>query len=111
MRLITSIKQGVLVVRLEGEIDMHAAEAFKNSIDDALASSGVKNVRRKWKGVSWIESSGLGVILGRYKKVNQLGGKLLAAHAHPRIAKVFELSGLLQVVHIYDTENQALESL
>lgn len=111
MKLMTCVRQGVLIVRIEGELDMHAAEEFREKVDNALDSSGVKNVLLTLKGVTFIDSSGLGVILGRYKKVTQLGGKLLAAHAHPQVERIFKLSGLLQVIQMYSSENQALESL
>lgn len=111
MKLMTCVKQGVLVVRVEGELDMHVAEEFRLTVDEALDSSGVKNILLSLKGVTFIDSSGLGVILGRYKKITQLGGKLLAAHAHPQIERILKLSGLLTVIPIYNTENQALESL
>jgi stage II sporulation protein AA (anti-sigma F factor antagonist) len=96
---------------VEGELDMHVAEDFRQTVDDALDSSGVKNVLLSLKGVTFIDSSGLGVILGRYKKVYQLGGKVLAAHAHPQVERIFRLSGLLKLIQIYNSENQALESL
>ena len=111
MKLVTSVKQGVLVVRIEGELDMHVADEFRQTVDNALDSSGVRNVLLSLKGVTFIDSSGLGVILGRYKKVTQIGGKLMAAHAHPQVERIFKLSGLLKVIQMYGTENQALESL
>ena len=111
MKLVTCVKQGILIVRVEGELDMHVAEEFRLTVDEALDSSGVKSILLSLKGVTFIDSSGLGVILGRYKKVTQLGGKLLAAHAHPQIERIFKLSGLLTLIQMYRSEHQALESL
>ena len=111
MKLITCIKQGVLIVRAEGELDMHVVDEFRRSIDEAFEKSGVKSIILDLKGVTFIDSSGLGAILGRYKKVNHSGGKLLAANAHPQVKRIFEMSGLLTVIPIFTTELQALDNI
>lgn len=111
MNISTLVKQGVLIVRVEGELDMHVADQFRRTVDEALDASGVKHLLLSLKGVSFVDSSGLGVILGRYKRVNAQGGKLLAANVKPQVAKVFELSGLLKVIPVAGTESEALESL
>jgi len=107
----TQIKQGVLIVRVEGELDMHAADEFRRRVDEALACGGVRHVLLNMKGVSFIDSSGLGVILGRYKKVSALGGRLLAASVRPQVARVFEVSGLLRLIKTFGSEAEALNSL
>lgn len=108
MKISTLVKQGVLIVRIEGELDMHVAEEFRNIVDDALEKSQVRNILLSLKGVSFIDSSGLGVILGRYKKLSILGGTMLAANVQPHIAKIFELSGLFKIIRQYSTETEAL---
>jgi stage II sporulation protein AA (anti-sigma F factor antagonist) len=111
MNISALLRQGVLTVRVEGELDMHVADEFRQVVDDAIDSYGVKNLILNLQGVSFIDSSGLGVILGRYKRINHAGGRILATDVQPQVAKIFELSGLLKIMKIYESENQALECL
>ncbi len=111
MNISTQIKQGVLVVRVEGELDMHVADEFRQKVDEALETGNIRHVILNLKGVTFVDSSGLGVILGRYKKISATGGRLLAAGVKPQVARVFELSGLLKIIRTYGSEAEALNSL
>lgn len=75
MKLYTEIKQRTLIVRLEGEVDMHVADTFRKTVDEAMEQAGVPNLMLNLARVTFIDSSGLGVILGRYKRIAQLGGR------------------------------------
>ncbi len=90
---------------------MHVADEFRQKIDEALETDGVRHVILSLKGVTFVDSSGLGAILGRYKKINANGGLLLAANIRPQVARVFELSGLLKIIRTFGTEAEALNSL
>lgn len=111
MKITTLLKRGVLIVRVDGELDMHAADEFRQAVDHAISTSGVKHILFNLERVKFIDSSGLGVILGRYKKICALGGKVLAANLQPQVVKIFELSGLLQIITLYHSEAEALECL
>ena len=111
MNISTQVKQGVLLVRVEGELDVHMAGEFRQRVDAALEADGVRHVLLSLKGVTFIDSSGLGAILGRYKKVSAIGGRMLAANVRPQVARVFELSGLLKIIPTFGTETEALNSL
>jgi len=102
---------GTLVVRLRGELDMCTAEKFKKVVEEALESRGVKNIILNLAQVPFIDSSGLGVILGRYKNLQERGGKLLAVELLPAVKKIFELSGLPKIIGIYEKESQALADI
>jgi stage II sporulation protein AA (anti-sigma F factor antagonist) len=111
VKIVTMIKQGVLIIRLEGELDMHSADEFRSTADRALDASGAAKMLLSLKGVSFIDSSGLGVILGRYKRISMLGGTLLVANVQPQVEKILELAGLSNIVRVYKSETEALESL
>ncbi len=110
LKLNTEIKQHTLIVRIEGEVDLHVADLFRERVDAALEQAGVHNLLLNLARVSFIDSSGLGVILGRYKRVSQLGGKMFAVELQPQVEKIFEISGLLRIIKLYSTEKQALQS-
>lgn len=108
LKIVTDMKQGVLLVRIEGEFDMHGADEFRRQVDNALDVSGVRNILLNLENVSFIDSSGLGVILGRYKRISLAGGQMMAAHVQPQVARILELSGLFRIIGLYDTETEAL---
>jgi stage II sporulation protein AA (anti-sigma F factor antagonist) len=105
------LKRGVLIVRVEGELDMHVATEFREKVDNALETSGVKHVLFNLQKVNFIDSSGLGVLLGRYKKISALHGIMFATHIQPQVLQIFELSGLLKIMKLYHSETEALECL
>jgi stage II sporulation protein AA (anti-sigma F factor antagonist) len=110
LKITTEIKQRTLIVRVEGELDMHVADMFRTTVEEALDKNGVKNLILSLADVTFIDSSGLGVILGRYKRISQQGGKMSAVQLQPQVEKIFELSGLLRIMKLYPTELQALQS-
>lgn len=111
LKVNTLLKQGVLIVRVEGELDMHSAGEFRQSIDNALDNNDAKNIVLNLDGVDFIDSSGLGVILGRYKRVSLVRGQMLATNIQPQVAKIFELAGLFKIIRACNSETEALECL
>ncbi|SEO36377.1 anti-sigma F factor antagonist [Propionispora vibrioides] len=111
MKTTTVLKQGVLIVQIEGELDMHGADKFRETIDTALDACGAKNMILDLQDVSFIDSSGLGVILGRYKRLSALDGRILAVHVQPQVAHILELSGLLKIIEVYPSQTDALAQL
>ncbi|MDD4601834.1 Anti-sigma F factor antagonist [bioreactor metagenome] len=111
MKIATIFKKGVLIVRVEGELDMHSAHEFRQTIDDALDSNEAKHIVLNFNGVDFIDSSGLGVILGRYKRVSLLKGQMVATHIQPQVARIFELAGLYKIIKVCNNETEALAFL
>lgn len=111
LKITTLLKKGILIVRLEGEIDVHVADDFRKVLDDELIKNQVKNILLNLADVTFIDSSGLGVILGRYKKINVLGGKIFVSNIQPQVQRIFELSGLLRIMKLFDSEKEALDYL
>ena len=100
----------VLVVRLTGELDHHTAEKVRNRIDEKLMSGSYVNLVFNLSGLTFMDSSGLGVLLGRYKRVSQLGGNMILCCVNPSISRLMELSGLFKILPLYQNEQAALEA-
>ncbi|MDU4962133.1 MAG: anti-sigma factor antagonist [Sporomusaceae bacterium] len=109
MKLSTHVRKEYLVIRAEGEFDVHAAAEFKQTVDNALTACGARNLALSFKGVSFIDSSGVGAILSRYKRIQQLGGEIAVMNLQPQVARVLELAGLFRLVKVYQSEKQAFE--
>ncbi|SFK92918.1 anti-anti-sigma regulatory factor, SpoIIAA [Paenibacillus sp. 1_12] len=100
-----------LIVRLKGELDHHTAETVKLRMEEALNKSKVNHMILSFKELSFMDSSGLGVILGRYKQIKARDGRLVVCDLNPAVYRLLEMSGLFKIVSIYDNEKQALGSL
>ena len=89
-----------LVVEIDGEIDHHFVDEVKKTIDTHLMSEGVRNIVFDLKNVEFMDSAGIGLIIGRYRIANMLGGTVEIANVTDSIKKVLELSGLLKIIKI-----------
>ncbi len=88
-----------LVAKINGEIDHHTANILKEDLDREIALRNIKNLILDFDKVSFMDSSGIGVVVGRHKKISSLGGKLLIIRTSPQIDKIFELSGLKKILN------------
>lgn len=100
-----------LVVRLAGELDHHTAELVRDRVERELDNGVCKNMIFSFEHLDFMDSSGLGVILGRYKRISQLGGKMSLCAVSDSLRKLLELSGILKILPVYDTETRALAEM
>lgn len=87
-----------LVVKLEGEIDQSCAAEIRTDIDREILLKNAKNLILDFGGVTFMDSSGIGVIIGRYKQIKARGGKTMIIRAQPQVDKILELSGLKKIM-------------
>ena len=93
-----------LVVTLVGELDHHSAEEVRVKIDDRIERDNIKKVIMDFKEVTFMDSSGIGIIMGRYKTVSLIGGEVWAIHTNERIRKILTFSGAAKIMQIYEGE-------
>ncbi|HEY8464244.1 MAG TPA: anti-sigma factor antagonist [Bacillota bacterium] len=99
-----------LFVIIDGELDLETSPLFRNVVEEFLdRDKSIKHLILDLKKVPFIDSSGLGAILGRFKRLSQEGGHLSAINVSLQVKKIFELSGLLKIMDIYPDRKQALE--
>lgn len=104
-------KDQVLIIRLVGELDHHTAEKVRQQVEQKIEVNSVRHILLNLEELTFMDSSGLGVILGRYKQITQLGGKMIICAISPSIYRLFELSGMFKILEIVESEQKALESL
>ena len=104
-------KDQILCVRLEGELDHHTSEELRNEVDRHLQTGRYKHLIMNLEHLTFMDSSGLGVILGRYKQVTNNGGEMVVCSITPPIKRLFEMSGLFKIVKLAENEQFALETL
>ncbi len=79
---------------LEGEIDHHTAAEMRRAIDDELQCGTVKLLILDFRDVSFMDSSGIGLVMGRYRLMRFYGGQLQVLNTSPQIYKVMRIAGL-----------------
>lgn len=100
-----------LIVRLKGELDHHTAEAVKLQMEEAILRGNSSHIVLSLKELAFMDSSGLGVILGRYKLITAKGGRMVVCDVNPSVYRLFEMSGLFKILSIEENESQALQRL
>ncbi|WMJ81200.1 anti-sigma F factor antagonist [Clostridium sp. MB40-C1] len=100
-----------LVIHMLGELDHHSAEEVRNKIDDRVERDNCYNLILDFSGVTFMDSSGIGVVIGRYKKLLRSKGKLYITKVNGSVKRVFELSGMFKIIPLYDSIEQALENM
>ncbi|MCL6593430.1 MAG: anti-sigma factor antagonist, partial [Alicyclobacillus sp.] len=70
----TEVREGILVVRLRGELDHHAVEQIRDEIEQKLAAVHYRGLILSFRHIDFMDSSGLGLILGRYRTLSQKRG-------------------------------------
>lgn len=106
MQIEKKIERQTLSLSLAGELDMRTSENLRQAIDTEIDRRGIRTVILDLHNVTFVDSSGLGVILGRYKKLMPLGGKIIIKQVPSHIYKIMELSGLPKIIPF---ENESSE--
>lgn len=100
-----------LLVNVEGELDHHIAEKIKGLVDDKMRSTNAVNIIFDFSALSFMDSSGLGVIMGRYKKARTLGGRVIVYGADAGILRIMEMSGLSKIIKLAPNYEKAIRIL
>ncbi len=87
-----------LVVKLIGELDQSCASDLREKIDREISLRNINNLIMDFYGVSFMDSSGIGMLIGRYKLIKARGGKMLIIRTQPQVDKIIELAGLKKVI-------------
>ena len=99
-----------LTVTVRGEIDHHTAVAIRNGIDAVLFDTRPAHLRLDLSQVGFMDSSGLGLIMGRFSVMRELGGTLTVWDPSPETAKILALAGMDRIVSIEYPEGKAPEA-
>ena len=91
--------QSTLVAKLRGEIDHHSAQEIRETIDRQIRLKNIKNLVFDFEGVTFMDSSGIAVIIGRYKQIQAAGGKTLIIRARPQVDRLLEISGIKRIIN------------
>ncbi|MEK3885926.1 anti-sigma F factor antagonist [Bacillus sp. FSL K6-3431] len=105
------VKQEALCIRLAGELDHHTAEQLKEKVTTTMEKHQIIHLILNLEKLTFMDSSGLGVILGRYKQIKLKHGEMVVCAISPPVKRLFEMSGLFKIVKLETSEQFALERL
>lgn len=92
-----------LMIRLPEEIDHHMSGSICEQADRLLLREDVCNVVFDFGQTRFMDSSGIGVIMGRYRKISCFGGKVYCLHADRQIQRILRMSGLNKIVEVLES--------
>lgn len=91
-----------LCIKMPKEVDHHNASKITKQADEMICKSEVKNLIFDFSDTEFMDSSGVGIILGRYKKITCFKGKVYAIHANLQVRKILHMSGLQKIIEILE---------
>ncbi len=96
----------VLTVTLIGDIDHHGAVGVRSEIDGEIAKYRPAKTVMILNGIDFMDSSGIGLVMGRYAKMKAIGGELVLRGANEQLMRIFKMAGLERIVRIEEEENE-----
>ena len=107
MDIVFTQNGNILIVKMLGDIDHHYAEMAKEAIEKEVKEKEIKNIIFDFSNVNFMDSAGIGMIIGRYKYTKNKGGRTAVACLSKNLKKIMVLSGLYRIVKIYDSIEDA----
>ncbi|MGN0506342.1 MAG: anti-sigma factor antagonist [Lachnospiraceae bacterium] len=103
------IRGCTLLIHLKEDLDHHNAIYIRELADDCMRRHTIQDVVFDFSNVEFMDSSGIGVIMGRYKQVSYVGGSVRVAGIGKNVERIFRMSGLYKLVRKFDTVEEALQ--
>ena len=98
-----------LIFKMNEEIDECEVQKIRRKLDNEIERYMPKEVIFDFSNVSFMDSAGIGMLIGRYKLVNMLGGKVKIANINKSIKKIFEMSGILRIIPEVSLEKKEVQ--
>lgn len=109
MNISYSKEDRLLIIKLTEEIDQHTADKVRRKMDDEIERFIPRKVVFDFNNISFMDSSGIGMILGRYKLAKMLGADFEIINASKSTKKIFDMSGVARIIKIVEKENKDKE--
>lgn len=97
-----------MIVAPIGDIDHHTSIALREKIDKEAARENIRNILFDFSNVDFMDSSGIGLIIGRYKLTSASNGVTAVCHMGESLKRIFDISGLKKIVNTYGNIDEAL---
>jgi len=102
MKVTYDSKDKLLTMHITEEIDHHISERIRDRADFEIQKYMPKKVILDFENVNFMDSSGIGMLIGRYKTASMFGSTIKMINVKPNIKKVFEMAGILKIIPIIE---------
>ena len=102
MKVTYNEKDKLLLVQITEEIDHHTSDKIRTRADFEIQKYIPKKLIIDFSNVNFMDSAGIGMVLGRYKMVTMFGGTMNMVNVKPSVRKVFEMSGVTKLIPILE---------
>ena len=92
------LRRNTLTVYLTGELDHRMAEALRAELDALLEDARIRRLVFDLRDLEFMDSSGIGLVIGRYKRMLRRGGSVAVTEPGARVDQIFRMSGIYQLV-------------
>jgi len=106
MEMTSLNKDGKMICCLSGEIDHHSAAGIRDSIDRLIAHNRPDVLVLDLAGIDFMDSSGLGLVLGRYRKMKESGGDMFLCNTDERTLKILKMAGVDKIIKSIDCDSR-----
>ena len=107
MEVIISERNTNMIIKIIGDIDQHNAEVIRKKVDKAYDRSRCKHMIFDFSGVDFMDSSGIGLLIGRYKNVHSRGGTVSIVNMNHDLGRIYNISGLKKIIGSFESLDQA----
>ena len=97
----------LLVFEITEDLDHHVTEKIRRRMDNEITKYMPRKIVFDFNQVTFMDSAGIGMLIGRYKMIKRLGGNANLKNVSPSVKKIFEMSGVLKLIPIQDNEEIA----
>lgn len=102
MKVTYNERDKLLLLQITEEIDHHCAEKIRTRADFEIQKYIPRKLVIDFEKVNFMDSAGIGMILGRYKMINMFGGTMNMVNVSPSVKKVFEMAGITKIIPIIE---------
>lgn len=102
MEQLFTISGTTLTVHLPGELDHHNSEQIRTEADRLIRTRNIRRILFDFSKTVFMDSSGIGMIIGRYKTMRFMGGTVIAVRVSEQMRRILTLSGIYKVIDIYE---------
>ena len=98
-------KEGkLLIFKLTEDVDQHTSEKIRRKMDNEIKRYIPRKVIFDFSNISFMDSAGIGMVLGRYKLAKMLDGELEIINVNKSMKKIFDMSGVSRIINIFEEE-------
>ncbi len=98
MEIVANIDNRVLHIQLSGELDEYSATYSRKKLDEIFSLTGYTKVIIDMSNLTFMDSTGIGVLIGRYKKIKSENKQIYIANPNKQIEKIFKMSGIYEIM-------------